>query len=154
MRAEVVLDVDPSTFSTAQQKGFDRRSGRFFTKKKVAATKRVVALLASPHRRDVLAAIPPGSGIRLQIAYLFAWPKATPKRDLVDGKPMTVGADCDNIHKAVQDALGDAGWWGDDREVSTIVVSKRRTTGRPRVLIAVEPDGIVEGWAEFREVTP
>lgn len=134
------FDIDPAAISTAQQKKISFRTRRVFTNKKVAAGMRAVALLARTHTSRVLAAVPFGSPVRLSATYLYAYPKGTAKKRLVDNAPMPQGADLDNRNKAVMDALTSAGWWPDDRYVTALDLRKRRTTGRPRIEIAVSQD--------------
>ena len=134
------LPVDCSTISTAQQKKISFRTRRVFTNKRVAAGIRVISLLARQHTSRVLAAVPFGSPVCLSATYYYAYPKGTPKKRLVDGAPMPSGADLDNRNKAVMDALTQAGWWPDDRYVTTLVLRKRRTTGSPRIKLQVTTD--------------
>lgn len=141
----LILDIDPSTLSTSQQKKVSFRQRRIFTNPRVARTKKLVSLLARQHRPLVRQALSDCAAIRLEATYFYAYPKGTAKKRLVDNAPRTVGADCDNIHKAVQDALGfdkgkGANLWDDDRRISALLVRKRYTTGAPRIEFRVLPD--------------
>ena len=136
------LPVDCSTISTAQQKKISFRTRRVFTNKRVAAGIKIISLLARQHTSRVLAAVPPGSPVALAATYYYSYPKGTPKKHLVDGAPMPSGADLDNRNKAVMDALTQAGWWPDDRYVTTLVLHKRRTTSSPRIDLAVTVDDL------------
>jgi Holliday junction resolvase RusA-like endonuclease len=111
-----------------------------FTNSKVAKGMRAVAAVARLHTARVLAAAPFGSAVALSATYLYAYPKGTPKKHLVDNRPMPSGADLDNRDKAVMDALTQAGWWPDDRYVTDLHLRKRRTTGLPRIVLAVSVD--------------
>lgn len=136
----VMLPVGPGTLSTAQQKKISFRTRRVFTNKRVAAGMKVIKLLARQYTSRVTAAVPHGSPVRLEATFLYPYPKGTPRKRLIDGAPMPKGADLDNRFKAVGDALTDAGWWADDRAITTLVLRKRRTTGVPRMEFAVSHD--------------
>lgn len=137
---QCVLPIDPATLSTAQQKKISFRSRRVFTNKRVAAGMKVIRRLAEQHTSRVLAAAPFGSSVAFSATYHYSYPKNTPRKRLVDGAPMPVGADLDNRNKAVMDALTQAGWWPDDRYVTDLHLRKRRTTGSPRIEISVAID--------------
>lgn len=136
----VTLLVDVSRLSTAQQKKISFKTRRVFTNKRVAAGMKVIELLARRHTPRILRTVPPGSPVAVDATFLYAYPKGTPKRRLVNRAPMPTGADLDNRWKAVGDALTKAGWWADDRAITTLVLRKRRTTGTPRIELAVSPD--------------
>lgn len=142
------LPVNPADISTAQQKKISFRTRRVFTNKKVAAGIKVISLLARQHTSRVLAAVPLGSPVALAATYYYAYPKGTPRKNLVDGAPMPSGADLDNRNKAVMDALTQAGWWPDDRYVTTLVLRKRRTTSSPRIELSVSADARPESPQE------
>lgn len=134
------LPVDCATISTAQQKKISFCTRRVFTNKRVAAGMKVVALLARQHTDRVHAAVPPGTPVSLSATFLYAYPKGTPRKRLIDGAPMPTGADLDNRFKAVGDALTNAGWWPDDRLITSLTLRKRRTTGAPRIVLSVSAD--------------
>ena len=52
--------------------------------------------------------------------------------------------DCDNKYKAIGDAFTNAGWWPDDRFVTSLKIEKRRTIAMPRIEIIIEPDTLRE----------
>lgn len=145
---EFVLPIDCSTLSTAQQKKISFVTHRVFTNKKVTATKKIVSLLARQYRTAFQAAIPPSTPIELEAIYYYSYPKGTPKKRLIEGFPKTNGADLDNIHKAVQDALGPgdrkkqdgAHLWSDDRLISTLHLRKRYTLESSRIVFRARPD--------------
>lgn len=152
------LPIDPSTLCTAQQKKVSFRQKRIFTNPKVLKGERIVALLASPHRFSVRQSIQDAPGVRLEATYFYPYPKGTPKKRLVDNGLKTNGADLDNVHKSVQDALGPgngksfkgAGFWDDDRIISTLVLRKRYTTKSPRIEFTIGPD--VDGNEIFEKI--
>ncbi len=130
------LAVDPATCATSQQKKVCFSQGRIFTNPRVARTKRAVALLGRAHRAAVRAVVSDGDPIRLEVTFRYAYPKGTAKRRQVPDAPKANGADCDNLVKAVNDALSydkgkGADLWADDRAISTLVVRKRYAVGSP-----------------------
>lgn len=135
-----VLPLDPGSLGTSQQKKISFRTRRVFVNSKVAKGMKAVAAVARLHTTHVLAAVPFGSAVALSATYLYAYPKGTPKKRLVDNAPMPSGADLDNRDKAVVDALTQAGWWPDDRYITDLHLRKRRTTGLPRIVLAVSVD--------------
>lgn len=133
----VILPVDPSTISTAQQKKFDPRSRRFFTNSKVAKGKKIISLLARTCAAKVRSVISDTEPVELRMAFLYSYPKGTPKKNCIHLAPMPSGADCDNRAKAPIDALGEAGWWEDDRIITLAMLAKARTTQNPCIVILV-----------------
>ena len=140
----IILDIDPATLSTAQQKGM--HNGKIFTNPRVAKSMRAVRVAMSPHAPAVRSFIDHGlseniwAGVRLQVCFWFAFPKTGTKAERAqrfDGMPVTSGryGDLDNRHKAFQDALVQSGAIPDDRFISILRLEKRYTMGRPRVWI-------------------
>lgn len=141
------LAVDPATCATSQQKKVSFRQGRIFTNPRVARTKKAVALLGRRHRAAVRALVADGDPIRLEVTFHYAYPKGTAARRRVPDAPKANGADCDNLVKAVNDALSfdrgkGADLWTDDRTISTLVVRKRYCTAEPpHIAFRVSKDG-------------
>ena len=135
----MTLRVDPASLSTAQQKRYDTRTRRFFRSRKVAKGMAEVARLARKGTVGARAVLKGAGSVELGMAFLYAWPKSTPKSARGECVPMASGADCDNRAKAPIDALAVAGWWDDDRVISRLVVAKMRTEGQPRIVVAVRP---------------
>lgn len=140
----IILDIDPATLSTAQQKGM--HNGKIFTNPRVAKSMRAVRVAMSTHARAVRSYIDHGlvgnlwAGVKLQVCFWFAFPKTGTKAERAqrfDGMPVTSGryGDLDNRHKAFQDALVQSGALPDDRFVSILRLEKRYTMGRPRIWI-------------------
>ena len=134
------LPIDPATLSTAQQKKISFISRRVFTNPRVAAGMKAIRLLAVPLRKAVLAEVPSGFPVRVEADFMYAYPKGTAKAHRVDNQPLPGGADLDNRFKAIGDALTQAGWWPDDRVITTLTLRKMRTTGSPRIVLRVSPD--------------
>ena len=68
------------------------------------------------------AAWPLQGPVRVELEFVLRRPKATPKRST---PPATKKPDVDKLQRAVLDAVGSAGVWGDDSQVVTVVASKR-----------------------------
>lgn len=145
---EFDLMVDPSTLATAQQKRYAMRNNKVmtFSDPRVARGMRIVTFLARNAVRKFRVELPPpGTPVRLDATYLYKIPKsrAKGKKAYRDGDPCVSHAmgDADNRHKAVQDALADAGLFPDDTFVSDLRIRKVWTSGSPRIHIRIEPDG-------------
>ena len=129
------LTVDPASIGTAQQKRFDSRTRRFFTHKKVSAGMKVITMLSRSMQKAQEAIIPAhGEPISLGIEFYYAVPKSRAKarkgvQPPAEGEACTAAwaGDCDNRAKAVIDALTEAGFWPDDRFVTTLNISKHWT---------------------------
>lgn len=144
---EFDIMIDPATLSMAQRKLYSLRNGRVrtFANPKVARGMRVVSFLARNAVRTLGVTLPPpGAAVRLEATYHYAIPKSRQrgKGAHADGEPCLSRAmgDADNRHKAVQDALADAGLFADDVLVSDLRVRKRWTAGSPRIHIRIEED--------------
>lgn len=140
MSASIVFPLDPRTLSTAQQKKVNFRSRRIFSNPKVVAAMKAVRTVAQVYTsrvREVLDGFPP---VRLSVVFYFAYPKSAPVKGRLPSEPMPTGADLDNRVKAFNDALTEAGWWDDDRQITTLLVAKRLTTGKPRIEVSVAKD--------------
>lgn len=140
LAAIVEFSINPAELSTAQQKKISFRTRRVFTSARVARGIKTIKLLALPHKKAIQEVVPWGSPIFLSIAFLHAYPAGTPKSKRIDFAPMPQGADNDNRIKAPQDALVQAGWFPDDRFITTTHITKRRTTGEPRIVVIVSQD--------------
>lgn len=75
--------------------------------------------------------------VHLRLLFLLQRPKK-PKRLQATGKP-----DVDNLAKAVMDALSTAGWWNDDAQVTTLVVTKQYTEG---FVFFKDPGVFIDAW--------
>lgn len=152
----ILLDIDPADIPTAQEKGVRVVKGipMFYKKAPLQRFEKLLDRLLAPHIAKPGARIPAKTPIFLHISYLFGYPKSAPKSSRVDLAPMTERPDGDNMSKAIIDALGDKmakdrktnrwvcvrrGFFQDDAAISTLVISKYRTTGKPRVNICISP---------------
>lgn len=142
------IEIDPSTLSTAQQKQIDFRTRRVFTNKKVIRGMKIVTFIGKAMTHRIREVLPFGKAVTVDAEFYYAYPKGTPKKDLIEKFPMPSGADCDNRWKSVGDALTQAGWWDDDRLITHLGIDKFRTIHEPRIVITVSRDdrtGIIAG---------
>lgn len=138
----LVLDVDPASLPTAQQKGVTRR-GRVYTKSAVRLAKeQLVSLLILDFMRS-------GRGFPAGEVFYRAWScslefvyalSSTRRADY--GLPKATRPDVDNLAKLVLDAMTASGrFWRDDGQVARLEVKKRhaREGERACVVVAVGP---------------
>lgn len=144
---EFDLMVDPATLATAQQKRYGLRNSRImtYTDPRVARGMRIVKFLAQNAVRKFHVELPGhNKPVRLEATYLYGIPKSRlkGKHAYREGDPCVSHAmgDADNRHKAVQDALADAGLFDDDILVSDLRIRKRWTAGTPHIHIRIEED--------------
>lgn len=126
----IVLGLNPTMLSTAQQKGaFVGKDGRvhFFTKAKIAKAEKTLRMALAPYAGHTRkwGEVP----IEVVFEYFFPYPSGTPKKHLHKIGPMNERPDASNITKGVCDAMTDAGFWPDDSFINTEISRKRRTTG-------------------------
>ena len=120
--------------ATAQQKGLFVVGG-----KPVYYTKRRVKSATALYRAIILSGRPRGfrrfiGGVKVTITFRF---RATAKKRI--GQPKVTRPDLDNMAKVVLDAGTKAGVWGDDEQVTTLVVRKR-WAAEESFGIRIEPD--------------
>lgn len=154
--------IDPATIPTAQQKGVRVVKGvPMFYKKKplIDFERRFTAVVDRARAENGNYRIQKYVPIFLHVAFLFGYPESTPKSRRIDWEPMPLRPDGENLEKAVTDCMGDRfrrvngkwvmvheGIFPDDAAITPLVISKFRTTGRPRVLVSVMPrDEWVQG---------
>lgn len=144
----LLLHIDPSTLSTAQQKGERVEGGfvRHFIKPQVRKSQERIydALIEAwtkagrevfigktekgRYRTMCRTPFTPKQPLELEIAYFFPYRSGTPKSITSRGVmvPMVERPDCDNLTKGLQDVLVDAGIIPDDAQVSKLAVEKIR----------------------------
>lgn len=142
--AKFSLYINPLLLSTGQQKKMNFVTKTIFTDSRVENGMRLVELAAKPHTNEIHRVCPPGTRIALTITFLCPYPASTPLSERIERGLMGEGFDCDNKYKAIGDAFTNAGWWPDDRYVTSLMIEKRRTTAMPRIEVIVEPDIIRE----------
>lgn len=124
----VELDHIPS--STAQQKGLNRRTGTFYTKRKVQEVKDLYTLLLRTHRPEQ----PLAGALRLIVKFYYPV-----KRPHKDGEPKTTRPDTDNMIKLLKDVATACGYWIDDAQIADERVVKAYS----------DPSGI---WFEVEQI--
>ena len=149
--AVVTLRVNADDLCTSQQKRIDFARRRVFPNPKVLKGMKLVLAKAKPYAPLVAAAVPHGSPVAVDALFFVPYPKGTPRRRLVDGVPMPEKWDLDNKWKSVGDALTLAGWWPDDRFITSLRLRKRRTVGPPLIILAVSRDATAESLAAEKE---
>jgi len=127
---KILLGLNPSMASTAQQKGaFVGKDHKvhFFTKAKIAKAEKTLKLALSPyaHLSRQWGEVP----IEVVFNYFFSYASGTPKKDRHRIGPMNERPDASNITKGICDAMTEAGFWPDDSFINTEISRKRRTTG-------------------------
>lgn len=102
--------------STAQQKGYNRRTGAFYRKEKVARARRlfIVKMVKSKPKK------PSDKPIALTICLYFS--VKSPKK--LWGTYKTTRPDCDNYAKELIDAMTDIGFWKDDAQIVDLHITK------------------------------
>ena len=142
--AKFSLFINPLILSTGQQKKMNFVTKTIFTDSRVENGMRLVEMAAKPHTEEIHRVCPPGTRIALTVTFLCPYPAGTPEEERIERGLMGEGFDCDNKYKAIGDAFTNAGWWPDDRFVTSLMIEKRRTTATPRIEIIIEPDVIRE----------
>ena len=146
------IPMDPAKAPTAQEKGVRVVKGvpMFYKKKALVDFERELTAHIDAQRKGYR--IPKGEAVFFHVAFMFSWPLSTPMKRRADWEPMVQRPDGENLTKAVVDCFGDryrkeGGRWvvahegvfPDDSAIAPLVVSKFRTTGRPRILVRVCP---------------
>lgn len=134
------LFVNPMMLSTGQQKRMNFKTGTVFTNPRVANGMRLVEIAAKPHKDEIHRVCPPNSYVAVTVVFLCLYPKGTKESERIERAPMGKTFDCDNKFKSVGDAFTNAGWWADDRHVTTLHIEKRYTKAQPRIEVIIEPD--------------
>lgn len=142
------IEIDPSHVSTSQQRFISFRRRMVVPNPKVVrATREIIWRLktrAKAIRAEADEAIADGrSGIVVAFAFWFPFPKTGTKKEKAEryeGQPVRRRPDCDNLVKAVGDAVVKSGALPDDQFDTTLIVRKRYTFGQPRLVVGVAKD--------------
>ena len=124
----VELDHIPST--TAQQKGYNRYTGQFYTKKRVEDIKSLYACILKAHKP----AVPLTGALRLTVKFYYPV-----KRPHKDGEPKITRPDTDNMIKLLKDTATLCDFWTDDAQIADERVVKAYS----------DPSGI---WFEVEQI--
>ena len=152
----LILQVDPSTLSTAQQKGERVVGGHIqhFIKPKVQKSQdalynailtewkknggktTVVKMKNGRYREVCVSPFAPKEPVILGVGFAFPFTSNTPKKKRESGKVMMVERpDLDNLIKGTQDALVHAGVLPDDSQVAGYCNIYKYRSERPCVII-------------------
>ena len=130
------LNIIPPT-ATAQQKGERVIGGRIhhYVKKNVLDAEAIL--------RDALLPYVPAEPItdlpiRLDVTWMFSYPKSAKKHQPGWTRWKTTRPDTDNLNKLLKDVMTDMGFWKDDALISYECVRKVYDD-RPGILIIVDP---------------
>lgn len=155
----LVLQVDPSTLSTAQQKGERVVCGHIqhFIKPKVQKSQdalynailtewkkeggktTVVKMKNGRYREVCVSPFAPKEPVALGVGFAFPFTSNTPKKKRESGKCMMVERpDLDNLIKGTQDALVYAGILPDDSQVAAYTNILKYRSETPCVIIQLQ----------------
>lgn len=126
---ELLLQVDPATLSTAQQKGVDFYRRRVYTKAPVRKSHKLLLteMLQEARLLGVEKYCGPITAWRVCVEYIYR-PRTLRRKDF--GAPKVTRPDLDNLTKSVLDALTESGLaFSDDSQVSALEMSKRYALG-------------------------
>lgn len=108
MKDQFYLHFPTMPKGTAQQKGYNRKTGRYFKKKNVASAEHEFKLALIPHRP----LNPSEKPIKLTVMFVF-----DTKNKRLWGHPKATRPDTDNYLKLFKDCMTDCGFWKDDAQV-------------------------------------
>jgi Holliday junction resolvase RusA-like endonuclease len=132
VKIKIFLPENPTV--TSQEKGFNRYTGQFYTKTEVMALKNTYHFEIRRALAINKVATPKFKGpVRLKVIFTFS---TSTKRTW--GMFKTTKPDCDNCVKALQDVLGDMGFFEvGDQQVCDLQVIKK-WGDKPSVEIEIE----------------
>lgn len=113
--------VPPKT--TSQQKGVMIIGGkpRFFKKKKIESSERLLSLMLAQHRP----AEPIGGALIVSVDWVYPWLLCHTKADKAKGRiPCDTRPDVDNLCKTLMDCMTKVGFWSDDAQVASLLFRK------------------------------
>lgn len=119
MKIEFFAQLDEIPRTTAQQKGVNHKTGKFYTKNKVSYASKLYDLILLRYKppRPLVGAI------RLKIIFYF--PVKKPHKH---GEPKITRPDVDNMAKLLIDRCGCCGgggvYWNDDAQISDLRIIK------------------------------
>lgn len=144
---QFTLNIDPAELSSAQLKVINFKTKRIITNPRVARGMKLVRNAVFPYAK-LCAAIQdtaPKGAVAVSVCFWFAYPKGgtkTEKAARYEGEPVVSArfGDADNRAKAALDTLVQAGCFTDDRYISSLLIRKRYTLCRPRIVFEVVAD--------------
>ena len=125
----IAFTIPGASKTTAQHKGVMVRGGRvmFFKKKEICAEERRLGFECQRHRPEWKFE----NGVAAEITFVFPFTKAEEKKhkahvnDLWFTTPKVTRPDVDNCSKTIIDVLTKCGFWSDDSQICTLLLSKQ-----------------------------
>lgn len=108
MKDSFYLYFDEMPKGTAQQKGYNKKTGVYFKKEKVVTAAKEFTKALKPHRPKKPAELP----VKLSVYFYF-----DVKSKNLWGKPKATRPDTDNYIKEFKDCMTKLGFWKDDAQV-------------------------------------
>lgn len=138
----IAFRVDGIPKAQPRPRAFARKMGgkfvaRMFDAGTAEAWKSSIAHAAEPHKPSV----PMDGAIAVDLAFFLPRPKRLMRaKDSPAAIACTSKPDCDNLAKAVLDALTATGWWHDDAQVFVLTVRKmfHGKMGRPGAEVHIQ----------------
>lgn len=130
MNIQFFIPGEPPT-ATAQQKGFSRKTGKYYKPAELRDAEQKYLAYAN----EVRPSVPITGPVALTVIFGF---RAGAGHD--PDTPKTSKPDTDNMLKAMKDALTRAGFWQDDAQVFMETTIKIWTK-TPGIMVEVENDG-------------
>lgn len=115
MKVEWFFPLDDIPRTTAQQKGYNRQTGRYFTKEKVKVVSELYDFMLAVHRPPR----PLQGAIRVEV--LFYYPAKRPHKPR---EPKATRPDVDNMVKLLFDRATACGYWVDDGQIADLRIIK------------------------------
>ena len=157
-----MLDIDPATLSTAQQKGMFH--GRVFTNPKVARAMKTIQKHIEPFADKVRSTLDkelreadPHAGVKVRCIFRFAFPKSGTKKEKAswyEGMRVTSAryGDVENRYKHTGDSLVLAGAIPDDHFITLLTLRKVYTFKQPKIdfVLGVDEGCDLDGRAIVR----
>ena len=120
--SQYILELDPATLTTAQQKGLNRKTGRIYTKAKVRNARSLLLGAIQAATGGIRETSPEGAW-EVHVGYFYR-PKTFPSR--LWGKLKTTRPDCDNLTKLIRDVIAELGiGFADDAQAAIAGQTKR-----------------------------
>lgn len=115
MKVEWFFPLDYIPRTTAQQKGYNRRTGRYFTKDKVKEVADLYDFMLTTHRPPQ----PLTGAVRVKVQFFY--PAKKPHKH---GEPKATRPDADNMVKLLFDRATACGYWSDDGQIADLRIIK------------------------------
>ena len=125
----IEFTIPGASKTTAQHKGVMVRNGRvmFFKKKEICAEERRLGLECQRYRPEWKFE----NGVAAEITFVFPFTKAEEKKHKLRSNdpsfttPKLTRPDVDNCSKTIIDVLTKCGFWSDDSQICTLLLSKQ-----------------------------